>query len=126
VTEKLKVLILDDSEIVLNMTAGALRAEGFEVFTASSLAEFDQVLIENEPDIVLTDIKMPETTGDNICRLLKQKLDKLIPIVIFSTLNEEELATLAERSGADGYVCKDSGIDEIANRIKALTEEIVF
>ena len=122
----LRVLLLDDSEIVLKMTALALIDEGFEVYPAASLAEFDKVLTEHEPDIILTDVKMPETTGDNVCRLLKQKLEKLVPIVLFSTLSEDELASLAERVGADGYVSKDSGTEEIAKRIMALCEEIVF
>jgi len=123
---KLRVLILDDSEIVLKMTASALEQEGFEVFRASSLAEFDAVLTGNEPDIILTDIQMPETAGNNVCRLLKQKLEKLVPIVLFSTLNEKELASMAEKAGADGYVSKNSGTGEIAKRISALCQEIVF
>ena len=123
---KLRVLILDDSEVVLKITAKALIEEGFEVFAAASLADFDQVLTHFEPDIILTDIRMPETAGDNVCRLLKQKLEKLVPIVLFSTLNEGELASLAERTGADGYVSKDCGTKEIARKIIALSEEIVF
>ncbi len=125
--KKLRILILDDSEIVLSMTSLALNEEGFETYTASSLMEFDEVLSKQEPDIILTDIKMPEISGDDVCRVLKQRHNtKLVPIILFSTLEESELAQLAERSGADGYVCKNCGIDEIVNSIKSLTEEIVF
>lgn len=124
---KLTILVLDDSEIVLNMISLALMDAGFEVKAASSLVEFDRILSQLEPDIILTDIKMPEISGDNVCRVLKQKHNtKLIPIVLFSTLDEKELAELAERAGADGYVCKDAGIDEIVNRIQSLTGEILF
>lgn len=124
---KLRILILDDSDIVLSITALALNEEGFEAYTASSLMEFDEVLSRMDPHIILTDIKMPEISGDDVCRILKKKHHtKLIPILLFSTLEEPELARLAERSGADGYVCKDCGIDEIVNRIKTLADEIVF
>jgi DNA-binding response OmpR family regulator len=124
---KLKILILDDSEIVLNMASLALSDAGYEVFTASSLPEFDKILEEQSPDLILTDIKMPEISGDNVCRVLKAKFDThMIPIVLFSTLGEEELSQLAERSGADGYVCKSQGMEEIVKRVQELTEEIVF
>jgi CheY-like chemotaxis protein len=124
---KLKILILDDSEVVLEMTALALTQAGYEVFPATSLFEFDQILKNHNPDVILTDIQMPETTGDNICKILKQKLHtKLIPVVLFSTIPENELAEIAERVDADGYVCKGCGVDEIVNKIRSLTEEILF
>jgi CheY-like chemotaxis protein len=123
----LKILVLDDSEIILNVVSMELGQAGFEVLTANSLLEFDQVLKANEPNIILTDIKMPEVSGDQICRVLKQKTaTKNIPVVLFSTLSEAELAALAERSGADGYVCKLSGAEEIVKKIKTLVDEIVF
>ena len=123
----LKILVLDDSEIILNVVSMELGQAGFEVLTANSLLEFDQVLKANEPNIIRTDIKMPEVSGDQICRVLKQKTaTKNIPVVLFSTLSEAELAALAERSGADGYVCKLSGAEEIVKKIKTLVDEIVF
>jgi len=123
----LKILVLDDSEIVLNMTSLALTEAGYEVLAASSLVEFDQILSRVEPDLILTDIKMPEISGDDVCRVLKQKYHtKLIPIVLFSTLEEKELAALAERAGADGFVSKNSGVEEIVKRIRELTGEILF
>jgi CheY-like chemotaxis protein len=125
--KKLRILVLDDSEIVLNMMALALSQAGYEVLTASSLVEFDGVLNDSEPDIILTDIKMPEISGDDVCRVLKQRQHtKQIPIVLFSTLEEGELKGVAERAGADGFVCKNKGIDEIISRIQSLTEEILF
>ena len=75
----------------------------------------------------MPDIKMPEISGDDVCRVLKQKYHtKLIPIVLFSTLEEKELAALAERAGADGFVSKNSGVEEIVKRIRELTGEILF
>lgn len=125
--KKLRVLVIDDSKLVLKMTAAALSQAGFDVLTASSLTEFDQLLTTNQPDIILTDVKMPEISGDDICRVLKHKLHtKSIPVVFFSTLEETELAQLAQRAGADGYVCKGSGIEEIVKSIERLTEEVVF
>lgn len=126
-SEKLRVLVLDDSEIVLNMMALTLAEAGFEPFSANSLIEFEQLLTSADPHIVLTDIQMPDITGDDVCRVLKAKMDThLVPVVLFSTLDEQELAELAERSGADGYVSKNAGPNEIVRVINELTEEIIF
>ena len=124
--EKPWVLILDDSEIVLETTGMALGEAGFEVVKAQSLVEFDRLLTKGRPDIILTDIKMPEISGDNVCSVLKQKHDtKDIPIILFSTLEEEELAQLAQTSGADGYVCKGEGMAEIVKHVRALAEKLI-
>ena len=124
--EKPWVLILDDSDIVLETTAMALTEAGFEVVTANSLVEFDRLLTQGRPDIILTDINMPEITGDGVCGVLKQKHDtKDIPIILFSTMEEEELVHLAEKSGADGYVCKGEGMEEIVKHVCALAEKLV-
>jgi len=126
-TTKLKILVLDDSEIVLNMVALALGEAGFEVITAGSLVEFEAALEHGMPNIILTDIHMPEIRGDNVCRVLKQKLETgATPIVLFSTLAEEELSALAERAGADGYVSKNEGIDEIVRRVSEIADQVLF
>ena len=126
-TEKLRILVLDDSEIVLNMMALALSESGFEVATANSLVEFEQRLKEQPPQIILTDIQMPDISGDDICRVLKKKLEtESTPVLLFSTMEESELASLAERSGADGFVSKNAGPEEIVKRIRELTEEMLF
>jgi CheY-like chemotaxis protein len=126
-TNKLRILVLDDSEIVLNMVALALGEAGFEVLTAGSLVEFERALEGGLPNIILTDIHLPEIRGDNVCRVLKQKMETgATPIILFSTLPEDELAALAERAHADGFVSKNSGIDQVVRRIQELSEEILF
>jgi CheY-like chemotaxis protein len=126
-SNKLKILVLDDSEIVLNMVALALGEAGYEVLTAGSLVEFEKALEQGMPNIILTDIHMPEIRGDNVCRVLKQKLETgSTPIVLFSTLPEDELSALAERAGADGYVSKNAGIDEIVRRVSEISEQVLF
>lgn len=124
---RLCVLVMDDSIIVLNMMVLALTEAGFEVIAASSILEFEELMRKNKPHIVLTDIQMPDISGDNICRVLKQKMDtQFTPIILFSTIDVDELAALAERSGADGFVSKNAGVEEIVKKINELTEEIVF
>jgi DNA-binding response OmpR family regulator len=126
-TDKVRILVMDDSLIVLKMVASALTKAGLEVATASSLSEFEKILKEKPPQIILTGIKMPEISGDDICRVLKKKFDtQSTPIVLFSALPDQEIAALAERAGADGYVSKNAGVDEIVKSVLQLLDEIIF
>jgi CheY-like chemotaxis protein len=126
-SEKLKILVLDDSAFVLDVVRQTLAEEGYQVLTAGSLADFDRELAKGQPHLILVDIKMPEISGERVCQVLKQRLEtQSIPIVLFSTLEERKLAVLAARAGADGYVSKNAGLDEIVRQIREITDNIVF
>lgn len=122
-----KILIIDDSELTLHLVQKTLIKAGFEVFTTTNLLEFDKIVKENRPDLIITDIKMPEISGDNICEVLKRDYNTGdIPIVFFSSLSDEELRVLAEKSGADGFISKEHGLDELENMIKQVVEGILW
>ena len=126
-SDQLRVLVLDDSEYVLEAVHLALSNAGFDVSRAQNLVEFEQALKEQRPHIVLSDLHMPDISGDNICRVLKQKMEtEFIPIVLFSSADEEDLAALAEKAGADAYISKSAGLEAIVSQIHKLTKEIVF
>src|SRR5262245_33867674 len=67
-----KVLIVDDSQLCLEMEAAILAREGFDVRTAATIDEFDRILHAWSPDIVLTDVKMPEMQGTDLCRYVRR------------------------------------------------------
>jgi CheY-like chemotaxis protein len=70
---------------------------------------------------------MPEISGPELCHHLRQhgRTQKL-PIIFLSSLPEEELAELAQRSGADGFLSKQRGMEELIKYLDDLLEEIVF
>ncbi len=118
-----RILLIDDSEITREMIQFSLEAEGHEVVVAGDLLTFDKILQEFNPQIILTDVNMPDIQGDEICKVLKAKYDTSnIPIILFSSLDDDQLATLAERAGADGYVSKQRGIESLIKQIN----EVVF
>ena len=124
---KQKILLLDDSEITLAMEGAALEARGYQIRSASTLLEFERVLAEFKPDLILTDIQMPEVTGADICRTLKsQYRTQDIPIVLFSSLGDEELEALAEQVGADGYLSKAHGLEALGEKVDELVESILW
>jgi two-component system, OmpR family, alkaline phosphatase synthesis response regulator PhoP len=125
--EKRRILLIDDSEITLQMEQAVLESRGYDVAATSTLMEFERLLKEFKPHIILTDIHMPEAQGTDICRTLKNQYHSQdIPIVLFSSLDDEELAVLAEQVGADGYLSKANGIEALGEKVDELVDSILW
>lgn len=122
-----KILIIDDSELCLQMEQSILGRAGFDVRTAATLHAFDRLLHEWLPDIVLTDVKMPELDGAELCRYVRRHMRAAhIPVVLFSVLPDTELERLADRCGADGFVSKHNGLNKLVERIEELWGSILW
>lgn len=124
---KRKILLIDDSEITLALEKSVLESRGYDVRATSTLMEFEKTLQSWKPHLILTDIHMPEATGADICRTLKNEYGTQdIPIVLFSSLPDEELSRLAEQVGADGYLSKANGLDAMGEKIDELVQSIIW
>ena len=122
-----RILLIDDSEITLQMETAVLQQRGYEVEATTTLVEFERLLKAFKPDLILTDIHMPEARGTDICRTLKSEYQTQdIPIVLFSSLNDAELAELAQQVGADGYLSKAHGLDALGEKVDELVESIIW
>lgn len=116
---KKNVLILDDSEVVLDIARKYLQDAGYFVSTALTLAEFDRHKATREPDLILLDVQMPELDGDDLGRTLRErKVDA--PILLFSTLPDDELRRRAEAAGLSGYVSKNAGLEALIAEVQSL------
>ena len=125
--EKRRILLIDDSEITLAMEKSLLESRGYEVQATSTLVEFEKRLETFKPHVILTDLHMPEAKGTDICRTLKSEYKTQdIPIVIFSSLGDEELGKLAEQVGADGFLSKATGLEALGEKIDELFESIIW
>jgi two-component system KDP operon response regulator KdpE len=114
------VLILDDSEVVLEIARKFLQDAGFFVSTALTLDEVDRHKATREPDIILLDVQMPELAGDDLGRKLRSERGVTAPILLFSTLEDDELRTRAAAAGLDGFVSKNAGLDVLVAEVQAL------
>jgi CheY-like chemotaxis protein len=124
---KKKILLLDDSTITLEMERAVLEDRGYEVAVASNLLEFQAELDRFKPEIILTDLMMPDISGKDIVRVLKQDFHtEQIPIVLFSSKPDEELAEIAEQAGADGYLSKSHGIEKLGDMVDELVDSIIW
>ncbi len=116
---KKRVLVVDDSEIVLQKASEALINGGFTVQTAMSALEVDSyVLGEEKPDLVIMDVMMPEMDGDKKARLMKgDEATRLIPVLLLSSKSEDELGSLVRESGCDGFIRKPFTDEQIVARV---------
>ena len=105
---KQRILIVDDSELVLAMARDALEDAGFEVFTATNGIEANSYIFSpNKPDLIILDVMLPMLDGNKKAKLLKEKdFSRDIPIVLLSSKSEEELQRLVAEAGVDGYIRK--------------------
>ena len=125
--EKKKILLLDDSAITLEMEKAVLEERGYDVAVASNLMEFQAALDAFQPEVILTDLMMPDISGKDIVRVLKQDFHtERIPIVLFSSKPDEELVEIAEQAGADGYLSKSHGIEKLGDMVDELVDSIIW
>lgn len=122
---KKRILVFDDSPMVLELTRAALEAAGFTVAIAENLEAFEQHRGALDPDLILIDVQMPEAFGDDVVLTLREGHGVRIPILLVSSLEEQELATRAERSRAAGYIQKKAGMSELVRRCKEALEVAV-
>jgi two-component system alkaline phosphatase synthesis response regulator PhoP len=118
-----KILIIDDSELVLAMASDSLKAAGYDVYTATNGIEANSYIFSttNRPDLIILDIMMPLLDGNKKAKLLKEKdFSKDIPIMFISSKSEDELAKLVIEAGVDGYICKPFSPQAIVNAVNKL------
>lgn len=116
---KRTILVLDDSALALAVTRAALEAAGFTVVIADDLAGFEREFARCQPDLILVDVQMPEMFGDDIAATLlgtKRVVD--VPVVLFSSLEENELARRSSQASATGYISKAAGMTELVRRCR--------
>lgn len=118
--DKRTILVLDDSTLALAVTRAALEAAGFNVVIAEDLAGFERERARCRPDLILVDVQMPEMFGDDIAATLIGAKVVDVPVVLFSSLEESELARRSAEASATGYVSKTSGMVELVRRCREL------
>jgi DNA-binding response OmpR family regulator len=116
---KKRVLIVDDSALILQVTRDALEAAGFTVLTAGDLAELEDR--RQEPvDLILMDVHMPEAFGDDVASVLRGVRGVDTPIYLLSSLDESELAQRSKEAEIEGYISKGAGVDAIVARVRTI------
>jgi len=112
-----RILVVDDETQITRVLRRSLATHGYEAQTASGGEEALKVFGEWSPDLVITDLSMPDMGGLELCRRLRAV--SRVPVIVLSAKGEERLKVEALDVGADDYVTKPFGMDELLARIRA-------
>jgi len=112
------VLLVEDEPSIAEPLAEAIAREGFETKVAGTVAESLELAAQLEPDLVLLDVMLPDGSGFDVCRELRQR--SRVPIIMLTARGEEADRVVGLELGADDYVVKPFSAREVVARIRAV------
>ncbi len=116
-SEKQRILIADDEPQITRVLRRSLTSHGYDIRSAADGESALETFGDWHPDLVITDLSMPNMDGLALCRQLR-KLSS-VPVIVLSVKGEEQTKVEALDAGADDYVTKPFGMDELLARIRA-------
>ncbi len=112
------ILVVDDDRSILKFITANLKNRGYEIFTAFNGAEAIEIWQAEPVDLILLDLVMPEMDGLAVCQFVRQF--STVPIIVLSALDDEERKVKALDLGADDYLTKPFGLQELLARVRAV------
>jgi two-component system KDP operon response regulator KdpE len=112
------ILIIDSERQIRQTLRSVLRREGYVPFDTANGAAAIDLLRKQAPDLILFDINMPRGRGQRLCRAIRLYFDG--PLIVISALDTERDKVLAFDAGADDYLVKPFGMQELLARIRVL------
>ncbi len=112
-----RILIVDDEPQIARVLRTGLKTHGYEVRVAADGVSALETFGDWHPDLVVTDLAMPNMDGLDLCRRLRAISQ--LPIIVLSVRGEEKTKVEALDAGADDYVTKPFGMDELLARVRA-------
>jgi two-component system KDP operon response regulator KdpE len=112
-----RILVVDDEPQILRALRTSLRGAGYEVDTAETAEQALTQLAARPPDAVILDLVLPDGRGTDIARELRTWSN--VPVIVLSVVGDESEKVAALDAGADDYVTKPFGIDELLARLRA-------
>src|SRR5262249_24969520 len=112
-----RILVVDDEPQIARVLRRSLAAHGYELQVAGEGEEALEIFTAWKPDLVITDLSMPNMSGLELCRRIR--IASQTPIIVLSVKGEERAKVEALDAGADDYVTKPFGMDELLARVRA-------
>jgi two-component system KDP operon response regulator KdpE len=116
--EQRRILVVDDEPQLTRVLRRSLSSHGYEVQVASDGEEALTTFNAWKPDVVITDLAMPHMSGLELCRRLR--VISSVPVIVLSAKGEERVKIEALDAGADDYVTKPFGVDELLARVRVV------
>jgi len=117
----LNILVIEDEPDIQKNLEYNISREGFNVFTASSIADAEVIIKSKEISLMLLDLMLPDGSGLDLCRSIKSDpKTESIPIIILTAKDDEVDRVVGFELGADDYVTKPFSVRELILRVKAV------
>jgi len=117
-----RVLVVDDEPSILAAMAPLLRSRGYDVLTAMTGRAALDALEREAPDLIVLDLGLPDADGIEICRLIRD--GSATPIIVLSARGKEADKVAALDAGADDYVTKPFGSEELMARVRVALRRV--
>ncbi len=111
------ILVVDDESQITRVLRTTLSSHGYDIRVANDGETALEIMKDWKPDLVITDLAMPNMDGLELCRRLRTKTQ--VPIIVLSVRGEERTKVKALDAGADDYVTKPFGMEELLARVRA-------
>ena len=112
-----RILVVDDEFQITRVLKRSLGAHRFDVRTAADGESGLERVRDFQPELVITDLSMPEMSGIELCREIMKSSE--VPIIVLSVRGEEQTKVEALDAGADDYITKPFGMNELLARVRA-------
>jgi two-component system KDP operon response regulator KdpE len=117
-----RVLVVDDEPQILKALQTALRGAGYDVDVATTGAQALTAAAVQPPDAMILDLVLPDARGTDVCRELRTWSS--VPVIVLSAVGDEREKVAALDAGADDYVTKPFGLDELLARLRAAMRRV--
>lgn len=114
----MKILIAEDDELMAKALETKLKLDGYTVIIAKDGRSALKFLETEKPDLIITDIMMPLTSGLELLSIVKSDLNNKIPVIVLSGMDEEKIVLQAFEMGADDFLTKPFNSSELSLRVK--------
>lgn len=122
-SQSYRTLVVDDDPKIRKLIRVNLEPRGYVVEEATDGFEAVKAMAHETPDLMLLDLVMPGMDGIDVCRWVRQRSD--LPIIVLSARDDEDLKVKALDAGADDYVSKPFGYEELLARVRAVMRRAV-
>jgi len=119
-----RILVVDDEPQIRHSLQTNLEKRNYAVTTAASGEEALEAIAHQKPDVVIVDLVLPEIDGIELTRRIRE--ESPVPIIILSAIGDERKKVEALESGADDYVTKPFGMEELAARVKSALRRTIM
>ncbi|OAB27259.1 Response regulator receiver domain-containing protein [Flavobacterium fryxellicola] len=115
-----KIVLAEDNSMLSKLLKFKLEKEGYSLFIADNGKKTIELIEEHNPELILTDIMMPFVSGLEVISHVRNKLNLLTPIVVFSAAGQEQIVLKAFDLGATDFMSKPLSPNELVLRVKRL------